>query len=45
MKRFNLKKINKVECKERHLVEVSNRLTALEELDAEVDSNSPLERM
>jgi hypothetical protein len=35
--RFNLKKLNKVEGKEKYHVEVSNRLEALEDLDAEVE--------
>jgi hypothetical protein len=39
MKRFNLKKLNEVECKEQYRVEVSNRLTASEDLDAEVEIN------
>jgi hypothetical protein len=40
MERFNLKKLNKVEGKEKYLVEVSNRIAALEDLDAEVESNT-----
>jgi hypothetical protein len=40
MKRFNLKKLNKVEGKEKYSVEVSNRFAALEDLDAEEDTNS-----
>jgi 50S ribosomal subunit-associated GTPase HflX len=39
MKRFNHKKLNEVEGKEQYHVEVSNRFTALENLDTEVDSN------
>jgi hypothetical protein len=39
MKRFNLKKINKVESKEQYCVEISNSFAALENLDAEVDIN------
>jgi hypothetical protein len=35
MKRFNLKKLNDVESKEQYCVEISNRFTALENLDAE----------
>jgi hypothetical protein len=43
MERFNLKKLNEVESKERYHAEVSNRLAALEDLDAEVDINSAWE--
>jgi hypothetical protein len=42
MERFNLKKLNKVEGKEKYCVEVSHRFTALEDLDAEVEINSAL---
>jgi hypothetical protein len=34
MKRFNLKKLNEVEGKEQYRVAVSNRLAAMEDLDA-----------
>jgi hypothetical protein len=34
--RFNLKKLNEAEGKEKYRVEVSNRLVALEDLDAGV---------
>jgi hypothetical protein len=37
MDRFNLKKLNEVEGKEKYRVEVSKRFTALEDLDAEVE--------
>jgi hypothetical protein len=37
--RFNLKKLNDVECKEQSCVEVSNRFAALEDLDTEVEIN------
>jgi hypothetical protein len=37
MERFNLKKLNEVKGKEKSRVEVSNRFTALEDLDAEVE--------
>jgi hypothetical protein len=37
MERFNLKKLNKVEGKEKYHVEVPNRFAALEDLDAEVE--------
>jgi hypothetical protein len=37
MERFNLKKLNDVEGKEQFRVEVSNRFTALEDLDTEVE--------
>jgi hypothetical protein len=36
---FNLKKLNEVECKGRHRVEISNRFAALENLDDDVDIN------
>jgi hypothetical protein len=39
VERFNLKKLNKVEHKEQYRVEISNRFTALENSDAEVDVN------
>jgi hypothetical protein len=39
MERFNLKKLNMVESKEEHRVEISNRFAALESLDTEVDIN------
>jgi hypothetical protein len=39
MERFNLKKLNEVVCKAHYRVEISNRFSALENLDAEVDSN------
>jgi hypothetical protein len=35
MERFNLKKLNEVEGKEKYLVEVSNRSATLEYLDTE----------
>jgi hypothetical protein len=37
--RFNLKKKNEVEGKEKYRVEVSNRFAAWEDLDAEVEIN------
>jgi hypothetical protein len=40
MERFNLKKVNAVESKEKYRVEVSNRFAALEGLDAEVEINT-----
>jgi hypothetical protein len=43
IERFNLKKLNEVEGKEQFRVEVSNRFAALEDLDAEVESNSAWE--
>jgi hypothetical protein len=36
MEGFNLKKLNKVLLNEQYHVEVSNRLAALEEMDAEM---------
>jgi hypothetical protein len=41
--RFNLKKLNEVESKEQHSDEVSNRFTAVEDLNNEVDINSAWE--
>jgi dynactin complex subunit len=38
--RFNLKKLNDVEGREKYRVEVSNRLPALEDLDTEVEINT-----
>jgi hypothetical protein len=43
MKRFNLKKLNEVEGKEKYRVEVSNRFANLEGFDAEVEINSAWE--
>jgi hypothetical protein len=40
MERFNLKKLNEVESKEKYRVAVSNRFAALEDLDAEVEINT-----
>jgi hypothetical protein len=40
MERFNLKKLNEVEGKEQYRVEASDRFTALEDWDAEVEINS-----
>jgi hypothetical protein len=40
MERFNLKKLNEVEGKEKYHVEVSNRFAALEELDTGTVINS-----
>jgi hypothetical protein len=40
MERFNLNKLNKVEGKEQYRVQISNRFTALENLDTEVDVNN-----
>jgi hypothetical protein len=37
MEKFNLKKLNEVEEKAQYRVEISNRFTALEILDTEVD--------
>ncbi|PNF26181.1 hypothetical protein B7P43_G04378 [Cryptotermes secundus] len=39
MERFNLKKLNEVEGKEQYCVEISNRFTALEILETELDVN------
>jgi hypothetical protein len=43
MERFNLKKLNEVEGKEKFRVEFSNRFAALEDLDTEVEINSARE--
>jgi hypothetical protein len=43
MERFNLKKLNEVECKVQFRVEASNRFAALEDLDAEVEIYSAWE--
>jgi hypothetical protein len=40
MERFNLKKLNRVEGKEQYLVQFSNRFSALQDLNAEVEINS-----
>jgi hypothetical protein len=45
MESFNLLKLNKVEGKEKYRVEVSNKLSALEDLDDEVEMNSALEKI
>jgi hypothetical protein len=39
MEWFNLKKLNEIEGKEQYHVQISNRFTALENLDTEVDIN------
>jgi hypothetical protein len=43
IERFNLKKLNEVECKEQYQVEISDRFAALENLDDDVDINSAWE--
>jgi hypothetical protein len=43
MERFNLKKLNEVEAKEKYHAEVSLRFAALEDLDTEVEINSAWE--
>jgi hypothetical protein len=40
MQRFNLKKLNEVEGKQRYHVEASNGFAALKDLDTEVEINS-----
>jgi lipoate-protein ligase A len=40
IERFNLKKLNKVEGKEKYCIEVLNRFAALEDLDAKVEINT-----
>jgi hypothetical protein len=43
MEKFNLKKLNDVECKEQFRVEPLNRSAALEDFNAEVESSSAWE--
>jgi hypothetical protein len=43
IERFNLKKLNEVEGKEKYHIEVSNKFSPLEDLDAEVEINSAWE--
>jgi hypothetical protein len=43
MERFNLKKLNELEGKEKYHVEISNRFAALENIDTEVDVNKAWE--
>jgi hypothetical protein len=43
VERFNRKKLNELEDKEKYPVEVSNRFAALEDLDAKLDINSAWE--
>jgi hypothetical protein len=43
MKRFNLKRLNNVQIKEKYHIRISNRLAALENLDDNVDINTVLE--
>jgi hypothetical protein len=43
MERFSLKKLKKVQCKEQYRVEISYRIAALENLDANVDINRACE--
>jgi hypothetical protein len=43
MERFNHKKLNEVEDKEKYCIEVLSRFAALEDLDAEVEITSPWE--
>jgi hypothetical protein len=45
MERLNLKKLNEVEVIEQCCIEISNRFTSLENLDAEVDINRAWETM
>jgi hypothetical protein len=40
MERFNLKKLNEIEAKDKYHVQVSNRFAALEDLDPEVEINT-----
>jgi hypothetical protein len=43
MERFNLKKLNKEQGKEKYCIEVSKRFVALENLNARVEINSAWE--
>jgi hypothetical protein len=43
MERFHLKKLNEVKSTEQYLVEISNRFTALKNVDAEEDINTAWE--
>jgi hypothetical protein len=43
MDRYNLKKLNEVQGKEQYHVEISNRITSLENLYADADSNTAWE--
>jgi hypothetical protein len=43
MVRFNVKKLNKAEGKEKYRIEVPNRFAALEDLDTEVEISSAWE--
>jgi hypothetical protein len=45
MERFNFKKLNEVDDKEKYHFKVSNRFAALEELKAEVDVSSVWQTM
>jgi RNAse (barnase) inhibitor barstar len=45
MERFSLKRLNEIEGKEQYHVDVSNRFTALEDLDTEVKIDSAWETM
>jgi hypothetical protein len=40
MERFNLKKVNEVEGRNKHRVEISSRFVTLEDMDAEVEINT-----
>jgi hypothetical protein len=40
MERFNLRKLNEVEGKEKYRIQVSNRFAAFEDLNTEVEINS-----
>jgi hypothetical protein len=42
IERFSLKKLNEVEAKEKYCFEVSNRYSALEDFDTEVEINNIL---
>jgi hypothetical protein len=45
MERFNLKKLNELEGKEKHHDEVPNRFTVMEDLDTELNINSAWENI
>jgi hypothetical protein len=43
--RFNLRKLNKLEVKEKFQMEITNRFAALENLNVDEDVNSPWENV
>jgi hypothetical protein len=45
MEMFNLNKLNEVQCKEQYHFEISNRFTALENFDVEIDIKTAWETL